>query len=43
VDVRTRRAHLSGHIPGALRMALEELDERLSDLPREREIVLYCT
>jgi hypothetical protein len=43
VDVRTRQSHLSGHIPGALRMALEELDERLSNLPRNREIVLYCT
>lgn len=43
VDVRTRRAHGAGHIPGALRMALEEMDEKLSDLPRDREVVLYCT
>lgn len=43
VDVRTRKAHLSGHIPGALRMALEDLDEKLDHLPREREIILYCT
>lgn len=43
VDVRTRKAHLSGHIPGALRMALEELDDKLDHLPRDREVVLYCT
>lgn len=36
VDVRTRKAHLSGHIPGALRMTLEDLDEKLDHLPRER-------
>lgn len=43
VDVRTQRAQRAGHIPGALRMALEELDEKLSELPRDREVVLYCT
>lgn len=30
-------------IPGALHMAIEELDERHHEIPREREIVLYCT
>lgn len=43
VDVRTQSRFHVGHIPGALRMTLEELDEKLADLPREREIVLYCT
>ena len=43
VDVRTERAHQGGHIPGALRMALEELDDKLTHLTRDREIVLYCT
>ena len=43
VDIRTRKAHLAGHIPGALRMALEELDEKLTHLPRDREVILYCT
>jgi membrane protein DedA with SNARE-associated domain len=43
VDVRTERAHQGGHIPGALRIALEELDDRLHHLPRDREVVLYCT
>jgi membrane protein DedA with SNARE-associated domain len=30
-------------IPGALRMDPEELEERDPEIPREREIVLYCT
>jgi membrane protein DedA with SNARE-associated domain len=30
-------------IPGALHMAIEELDDRHHEIPREREIVLYCT
>ena len=30
-------------IPGAVRMSIDELDEKLAELPRDREIVLYCT
>jgi membrane protein DedA with SNARE-associated domain len=30
-------------IPGALRMAMEELEERHQEIPRDREIVLYCS
>lgn len=45
VDVRNRAAHLHDprRIPGAVRMTLDEIDDRLKDLPRDREIVLYCT
>ncbi len=45
VDVRTRGAvWLDGRrIPGSLRMAFEEIEERLAELPRGREIILYCT
>jgi membrane protein DedA with SNARE-associated domain len=45
VDVRNRSAHLHDprRIPGALRMTVDEIDERLRELPRDREIVLYCT
>jgi len=44
VDVRNRSAHLHDprRIPGAMRMTIDEIDEKLGDLPREREIVLYC-
>lgn len=30
-------------LPGARALALEELDERHHEIPRDREIVLYCT
>jgi hypothetical protein len=30
-------------IPGALRIATEELGERHQEIPRDREIVLYCS
>lgn len=43
VDVRTTRSFAAQHIPGALRMTLEEVDAQLATLPRDREIVLYCT
>ncbi|HEY0784045.1 MAG TPA: rhodanese-like domain-containing protein, partial [Thermoanaerobaculia bacterium] len=43
VDVRSARQHERSRIPGALRVTLDDLDEKLSELPRDREIVLYCT
>jgi ArsR family transcriptional regulator len=43
VDVRTQSRYRMGRIPGALRMTLEELDEKLAELPRSREVILYCT
>jgi membrane protein DedA with SNARE-associated domain len=43
VDVRTQSRFREGRIPGALRMTFEELDEKLAGVPREREVVLYCT
>jgi membrane protein DedA with SNARE-associated domain len=45
VDVRNRSAHLHDprRIPGARRMTVDEIETRLNDLPKDREIVLYCT
>ena len=30
-------------IPGALRMAMEELEHRHHEIPRDREVILYCS
>lgn len=30
-------------IPGALRIAMEEIEERHKEIPRDRDIVLYCS
>ena len=45
VDARNDSAFLSDprHIPGALRIVLEKIDEHIAELPLDREIVLYCT
>jgi membrane protein DedA with SNARE-associated domain len=45
IDVRTETALRLDprHLPGALRMDFGELDARLDGLPRDRDLVLYCT
>jgi rhodanese-related sulfurtransferase len=42
LDVRPAEEYRAGHIPGALSVPLKELERRLSDLPRDRDIVAYC-
>ncbi len=42
LDVRPTEEYRAGHIPGALSIPLKELERRLSDLPRDRDIVAYC-
>jgi rhodanese-related sulfurtransferase len=42
LDVRPPEEYQAGHIPGALSVPMDELDSRLADLPRDREIVAYC-
>lgn len=42
LDVRPPEEFQAGHLPGALSIPLKELERRLSELPRDREIVAYC-
>ena len=42
LDVRPAEEYNAGHIPGAISIPLKELQQRLSDLPRDQEIVAYC-
>jgi NADPH-dependent 2,4-dienoyl-CoA reductase/sulfur reductase-like enzyme/rhodanese-related sulfurtransferase len=42
LDVRETAEFLEGHIPGASNIPLPELRRRLTELPREKEIRLYC-
>ncbi|WP_020505010.1 ArsR/SmtB family transcription factor [Lamprocystis purpurea] len=42
IDVRPAEEYAQGHIAGALNVPLDQLQERLRGLPREREIVAYC-
>jgi len=43
VDVRSRAAWDMGHVQGALHVPTEELDARLSQLPKDKLIITYCT
>ena len=42
VDVRPRAEFEAGHIAGALSLPLEELADRLDELPDDVEVVAYC-
>jgi rhodanese-related sulfurtransferase len=42
LDVRPAEEHRAGHIPGAISIPLKELEDRLSELSRDQEIVAYC-
>jgi rhodanese-related sulfurtransferase/DNA-binding transcriptional ArsR family regulator len=42
LDVRPTEEFQAGHLPRALSIPLEELEARMNDLPKNREIVAYC-
>ncbi|MEW6749392.1 MAG: metalloregulator ArsR/SmtB family transcription factor [Candidatus Latescibacterota bacterium] len=42
LDVRPAEEYVAGHIAGALSVPLAELERRLAELPRDRQIVAYC-
>jgi rhodanese-related sulfurtransferase len=42
IDVRPSEEYAAGHIPEAKSIPIAELEERLRELPKDREIVAYC-
>ncbi len=42
LDVRPVEEYLAGHIPGAVSIPVDELADRISELPEESEVVVYC-
>ena len=42
IDVRPELEYESGHIAGALSLPLDQLEERMAELPAGTEIVAYC-
>jgi rhodanese-related sulfurtransferase/DNA-binding MarR family transcriptional regulator len=42
LDVRPQIEYRAGHLPQARSIPVNELEARLSELPKEREIVAYC-
>jgi NADPH-dependent 2,4-dienoyl-CoA reductase/sulfur reductase-like enzyme/rhodanese-related sulfurtransferase len=42
IDVRTPQEFSQGAIPGAVNISVDELRTRLSEIPRDRQIAVYC-
>ncbi len=42
LDVRTPGEYDAGHIPGAVLIPVQELESRLSEVPKDRTVIAYC-
>jgi rhodanese-related sulfurtransferase len=42
LDVRPAEEYAAGHIPGAISIPVDELAERVAELPNDAEVVAYC-
>jgi rhodanese-related sulfurtransferase len=41
VDVRAPETYAAGHLPGAINIPVDELPQRLREVPRDRPVVTY--
>jgi hydroxyacylglutathione hydrolase len=42
LDVRTAEEYAEGHIKGALLIPVQELQQRISEVPKDRQVYVYC-
>jgi len=42
VDVRPAHEYRAGHVKGAINIPLEELEQHLGELPKDRDVIAYC-
>lgn len=42
IDVRTGKEFAKGHIPGAVNIPHDEIEDHLDEIPADRDIVVYC-
>lgn len=42
IDVRPEHEFATDHLPGALSIPVQELEQRLADLPPDRPVIAYC-
>lgn len=42
LDVRSAKEFASGHVPGAVNVAYDQVETRLAQLGTPREVVVYC-
>jgi rhodanese-related sulfurtransferase len=43
IDVRSEKAYSNGHIPTAKSFPATTLTSRLSEIPKEKYLIIYCT
>ena len=42
LDVRPPEEYSAGHLPGAVNIPIHELEKRLKELPKRKEVIAYC-
>jgi rhodanese-related sulfurtransferase len=42
LDVRTPEEFASGHIAGAINIAVDALEQHLSEVPKDQPVIVYC-
>jgi len=42
LDVRTLEEYDAGHINGSVLVPVQELNNRLDEIPRDRKLLVYC-
>ena len=42
LDVRPTEEFAAGHLPGAVNIPIHELERRLRELPKRKEVIAYC-
>jgi hydroxyacylglutathione hydrolase len=42
LDVRTAEEYAEGHIQGAVLIPVQELGERLAEVPKDKQVYVYC-
>ncbi len=42
LDVRTPQEYADGHVPGAVNVPYDQLASRLAEVPKDKDVVLYC-
>jgi len=42
LDVRTPQEFAAGHVPGAVNVPHDQLASRLAEVPKDKDVVLYC-
>ncbi len=42
LDVRTPKEYAEGHIKGAVLIPVQELEQRMAEVPKDKQVYVYC-